>query len=153
VAGVIILGAGLAGLGCARELEDARIYEAKPYGGGHAYSHDLAGVAFDEGAHISHSTDPEFVELMRQSAGEVVTVPQSVVRNVWKGNWITYPVQNNLRELPEDLRVAALTDLVQAQVQPDETPTVDYREWCRRQYGQTGGFRRKSWPATGWVVA
>jgi protoporphyrinogen oxidase len=136
MAGVIILGAGLAGLGCARELPGARIYEANAYVGGHVFSHALAGVPFDEGAHISHAKDPTFVEMINRAAGEVVTVPRSIVRNVWQGHWISYPVQNNLRELPEDLRIAALTDLVQAQLEPAGTP-ANYREWCRRQYGQT----------------
>ena len=45
---VIILGAGLAGLGCARTLEGARIYEAAKHPGGHAFSHAVDGVFFDD---------------------------------------------------------------------------------------------------------
>ena len=129
----MVLGAGLAGLGCARALPGCRVFEAKSHVGGHAYSHPLGGVAFDEGAHICHSKDDDFLRLISAAAGRVVTVP-SVVRNAWRGAWLSYPVQNHLHQLPLPLRVAALTDLVVAQTQRGPEP-ADYEAWCRRQYG------------------
>jgi protoporphyrinogen oxidase len=131
--GVVVLGAGLAGLGCARALPGCRVFEAKEHVGGHAYSHPLDGVAFDEGAHICHSKDEAFLRLIRAAAGRVVESP-SVVRNSWRGAWLSYPVQNHLHQLPLLLRVAALTDLVLAQTQAGADP-ADYLAWCRRQYG------------------
>ena len=43
---VIVLGAGLAGLGCARELPGCRVFEAAAEVGGHAASHPLGGAWF-----------------------------------------------------------------------------------------------------------
>ena len=58
---VIILGAGLSGLGCARILTGSRIFEAEEHPGGHAYSHAIDSVSFDEGAHISHTKNAAFL--------------------------------------------------------------------------------------------
>lgn len=136
--GVIVLGAGLSGLGCALELPGARIFEAKSHAGGHAYSHDLAGVGFDEGAHICHSQDPEFLKLLEQSPTPQVKISPSIVRNAWQGSWLTYPVQNHLRDLPVDLRIKSLNDIVQAFAGREGAPPPNnYRQWCLQQYGAT----------------
>jgi protoporphyrinogen oxidase len=133
--GVVILGAGLAGLGCALRLPGGRVFEARAHPGGHAYSHELGGVHFDEGAHICHSKDDDFLRLVCAAAGDVLEVAPSVVRNVWQGRWLTYPVQNHLHELPQEARVQALTDLVCAHAGGAGQEPADYRAWCRAQYG------------------
>jgi len=132
--GLIILGAGLSGLGCARSFPGSRIFEAAAHPGGQAWSHEMGGVHFDRGAHICHTRDDAFRELIEQAAGQVVTVSPSIVRNRWEGRWLTYPVQNNLRELPLELRIRALSDLVEARAQAHLKP-ANYREWCLQQYG------------------
>jgi protoporphyrinogen oxidase len=133
--GVMILGAGLAGLGCARELPGSRVFEAGKHPGGHAYSHELRGVHFDQGAHISHAKDAEFVRMICAAAREVVEIPSSVVKNLWEGDWYSYPIQNHLHELPKELRIQALTDLVLAQTK-NAGQATDYLSWCRSQYGE-----------------
>lgn len=132
--GVIVLGAGLAGLGCARDLPGCRVFEAAPHPGGHAYSHHMGGVHFDQGAHISHSKDEEFVRLTAAAAGEVVTISPSVVKNHSRYGWHGYPVQNHLADLPLADRARALTEIVEAQARSAADP-ADYREWCLAQYG------------------
>jgi len=149
---VAILGAGLAGLGSALELPGARIYEAQDHPGGHVYSHVQNGVAFDEGAHISHTKNQGFLRLIYGAAGDVCQIEPSTVRNFWHESWTGYPIQNHLRDLPEELRIRALTDLVLANAQaPDSDEPTSYREWCLRQYGGTltdefyEVFTRKYW--------
>lgn len=131
----VILGAGLAGLGCARELPGAVIFEAKDHSGGHVSSHEQHGVYFDEGAHICHAKDPEWRAALCRNAGRVVDVAQSRVANFWHGRWITYPVQNHLRDLPPEERIQALSDLVSAQVQFQGQKPAHYGDWIRFQYG------------------
>src|SRR5262245_49331356 len=133
--GVVILGAGLAGLGCARGLPGCRVFEAANHAGGHAYSHCQGGVHFDQGAHISHSKDAAFVQMIHRIAGKVVSVHPSIVRNVWQGRWLTYPVQNHLHELPVELRAQALSDLIAEHTRPALSEPDNYRAWCLRQYG------------------
>jgi protoporphyrinogen oxidase len=133
--GLVVLGAGLAGLGCARLHPGCRVFEAAAHAGGHAYSHLQGGVYFDQGAHISHTKDADFSRLIHGCAGDVVPVSPSVVRNVWQGRWISYPVQNHLHDLPLELRGQALTDLIAAHVAGAGGEPENYREWCLRQYG------------------
>ncbi|MDX2344375.1 MAG: FAD-dependent oxidoreductase [Acidimicrobiia bacterium] len=130
-----VLGAGLAGLGFAIELPGVRIFEAKQHPGGHAYSHQAGGVFFDEGAHISHTKDSTFRDLIHQTAGAVHTGLARSVRNRWHGVWTGYPVQNHLRDLPEEARISALIDLVVAHTDATEVKAPTYRDWCTQQYG------------------
>ncbi len=131
----IILGAGLSGLGAARHLPGSVVYEAKDHPGGHVYSHLQGGIHYDEGAHICHAKDDAWKRELFANAGEVVHMTQSQVSNWWHGRWVTYPVQNHLRDLPTDLRIRALTEIVAAQMKTPERPPAHYEEWCRNQYG------------------
>jgi protoporphyrinogen oxidase len=142
---VVILGAGLSGLGAARSLCGSVIYEAKDYCGGHVYSHRQSGIFFDEGAHICHAKDEDWKRQLFANAGEVITVPQSKVSNWWHGRWITYPVQNHLRDLPAALRDQALEEILAAQANQPATPPANYDAWCRAQYGDylTDNFYRE----------
>ncbi|NCC60178.1 MAG: hypothetical protein EOM12_04400 [Verrucomicrobiae bacterium] len=133
--GIVILGAGLAGLGCARALPGSRVYEAKAHPGGLAYSHIIDGVAFDEGAHICHSKDKAWLQRICGQAGAVHHIPQSCVKNYWHTHWLTYPVQNHLHELPEQDRIRALRDIVRARIEHSHDQASQYDEWCQFQYG------------------
>lgn len=161
---VVILGAGLSGLGCALQLPGASLFEAEDHPGGHAYSHPLGGISFDEGAHICHSKDPRWLDLVLKSAGDVVEVARSSVTNYWRGHWVTYPVQNHLVDLPVEARTRALADFVQAQAEHRGRSPANYREWCLFQYGQYladnfyAEYTRKYWRvpmeelATDWLA-
>ena len=133
---VIILGAGLSGWGCVHVLTGARVYEKKDHPGGHAWSHVLNGVSFDEGAHIAHSKDPEWRARLLALGDSVHRIGQSRVTNFWHGHWITYPVQNHLCELPVEERTAALVDFMHAQMEHQGQTPANYREWCLFQYGR-----------------
>ncbi len=131
----IILGAGLTGLGAAHHLPGAVIYEAKEHPGGHVYSHEQGGLHFDEGAHICHAKDEAWRNRLFANANDVVHMTQSLVSNWWHGFWLTYPVQNHLRDLPPELRIQALTQIITAQAAPRDKAPANYDEWCRFQYG------------------
>jgi protoporphyrinogen oxidase len=134
--GVVLLGAGLSGLGCARQLPGARIYEAQAYAGGHARSHAAGGFHFDEGAHICHSRDQNYLDMVFESAGEVKHVATSNVVNRREGKWITYPVQNHLHELEPQERAEALIGFVNAQIERAGIEPRHYLDWCLNQYGE-----------------
>lgn len=133
---IIVLGAGLAGLGFARVHKNVKIFEAENHPGGHAYSRCKHGAYFDEGIHVSHSKDDDFVSLINRKAGQVGEVQRSKVVNYWHGEWISYPVQNHLYELPLDVRRHAVKDFVNAQIQRRPNPDKNYLEWCLSQYGE-----------------
>lgn len=131
----VILGAGLTGLGCAKNLPGSIVYEANDHPGGHVYSHEQNGIWFDEGAHICHAKDEGWLKLLYQQAGDVVRIEQSKVSNYWHGHWLTYPVQNHLRDLPPEYRIPALDNLIQAQMDNQGKTPANYEQWCRYQYG------------------
>lgn len=133
---VVILGAGLSGLGCALQVPGARVFEAADHPGGLAYSHRFDGIAFDEGGHICHSRDGEWVELITRQAGDVKLLKPSRVGCYWHGHWFTYPVQNHLPELPSEVREPALRDFRRAQKRTSVAEPRNYREWCISQYGE-----------------
>lgn len=131
---IIVLGAGLAGLGFARHWPGCRVFEAEAMPGGHARSHEFAGAWFDRGAHICHSRDKAWLELV--TAGVPLhEMTKSTVLNHKAGQWFAYPVQNHLADLPPEQRDAALADFLAAQEQYRGREPRNYKEWCRFQYG------------------
>lgn len=133
---VVILGGGLAGAGCAQQLPGAQIFESKPYLGGHAYSHTWKGYHFDEGAHICHSRDEAFLSSIEVPKRGDIHQVVSKTGNWDRGRWFSYPIQNNLYQLPADERIPALSDFVRAQIEK-KNPPENYEQWCRAQYGDT----------------
>ena len=130
----LVLGAGLAGLGFARNFPGARVFEADAEPGGHARSHEFAGAWFDRGAHICHSQDPVWLELVCAGA-PLHEMTKSVVLNHKAGKWFAYPVQNHLADLPPEERDAALASFLDAQNKYRGQTPKNYEEWCRFQYG------------------
>ncbi len=132
--GVIVLGAGLAGLGFARHWPGCRVFEADGEFGGHARSHEFGGAWFDRGAHICHSQDEAWLKLVG-AATPLHEMAKSTVLNHKAGRWFAYPVQNHLFDLPKVEREAALRDFLAAQEKYRGREPKNYEEWCRFQYG------------------
>lgn len=131
---VMVLGGGLAGLGFAMHCPGSRVFEAESEPGGHARSHEFAGAWFDQGAHICHSQDPTWLDLVCPQT-PMHEMHSSTVLNHKAGHWFAYPVQNHLADLsPADCE-AALQDFLAAQEQYKGQTPKNYEEWCRFQYG------------------
>ena len=131
---VIVLGGGLAGLGFARNYPGCRVFEAEAESGGHAQSHEFAGAWFDRGAHICHSQDKAWLELVCAHT-PMHELTKSTVLNHKAGRWFAYPVQNHLADLAPAERDAALKDFLAAQEKYRGQAPRNYEEWCRFQYG------------------
>ena len=96
----------------------------------------LGGVDFDQGAHISHSRDLEFHASVGIGTRDDVIEQIGRTANYDRGKWFDYPVQNHLHQLPEDIRIAAPTDFVRAQMTAVDRGAADYAHWCASQYGE-----------------
>lgn len=131
---VAVLGAGLAGLGFARHWPGCRVFEAESEPGGHARSHEFGGAWFDRGAHICHSQDEAWLQLVT-AAAPLHEMTKSTVLNHKADRWFAYPVQNHLFDLPEADRETALADFLAAQEKYRGREPKNYEEWCRFQYG------------------
>ena len=137
---VVILGAGMAGLGAAHRLRESGvaplIYERNAYPGGHAATFRHGDFLFDDGPHISFTKDQRIQELFAESVDGRYEVIQTRVNNHWRGFWIKHPAQCNLHGLPEELVVAAIRDFVEAEA-PADGEIRSYADWLLAAFGRT----------------
>jgi protoporphyrinogen oxidase len=139
--GHVILGAGMAGFGAANAYHDEgirpRLFEARANPGGLTSSHvHPDGFVFDEGVHISFTTNARVKELLSKSVGDKVNVGQVYCNNYWHGHWVKHPAQVNLHGLPTALVVDCIKDFVAAR--EVENPVIrNYEDWVLASFGRT----------------
>ena len=139
--GIVILGSGMAGFGAAHRLHEegarGRMYEARESAGGHTSTHfNEDGFTFDEGPHISFTSDGRLQELFSENIGGVYEVMKAYVNNYWRGHWVKHPAQINLNGLPTDLIVQCIKDFVNASTH-DTREVSNYEDWLITTYGET----------------
>ena len=130
----LILGGGLSGLGAAASLKnrDYLILEKNSHLLGHASSFNFQGYSFDFGTHICHSANENWLDKLNFK--NLNNIENSEVLNFDNGNWIGYPVQNNLRDLNTEEASIILSELEKNQArEPDLT---NYENWCLSVYGK-----------------
>lgn len=141
-AGIVILGAGMAGLGAAYHLRNqnchATIYEAKNHPGGHTASWAADdGFVFDEGPHISFTKNERIQELFAANVDGNYETLDSYVDNYYHGRWIKHPAQANLYNLSDELKVKCLLDFIEADKKQVVRDPANYLEWLVSVFGET----------------
>jgi protoporphyrinogen oxidase len=130
---ILILGAGIAGLGAAlraRELgPDAVIVEERASAGGLLDNFTVDGFRFDHAVHLSFANEPKVREIFDRTP--YLTHPANSMC-FEDGRWLKHPVQNNLYPLPAEQRVALLKSFL---ARPEGGDVNDYEAWLRHQYG------------------
>jgi protoporphyrinogen oxidase len=138
---IVIIGAGPTGLGAAYRLQelgyrDWIVYERDSHVGGLASSvTDSAGFTYDIGGHVMFSHYPYFDALVDRLLGDDYS---ELIRESWirmAGTWIPYPLQNNIRYLPQDMLLACLNGLIDCQGY-DPAATFNFGEWVDRVFGK-----------------
>jgi predicted NAD/FAD-dependent oxidoreductase len=112
-ASVAVVGAGLAGIACARRLAEAgvhaRVFEAQRAPGGRLATRRFAVASFDHGAQFVTATDPEFRGLLERAAAAGAAgrwQPAWPERDRRGELWVGAPAMNSLpRHLAEGLDV------------------------------------------------
>lgn len=150
--GIVVIGAGLAGVAAANALSasgiGATIYEARPFWGGHTHSDVVDGFTFDEGPHISFTKDPRVIEVFERGAGEVREF-RARLSNYYRGSWVPHPAQVHLHGLDPDLVARSIVDLANAREHPRDVR--NYEDWCYNTFGRTFAdhfplvYTRKYW--------
>lgn len=125
----IIIGAGLSGLGAKSVLPKAKVYEGSKSPGGHAQSHLKDGFFWDEGAHICHSKNEDYLCILDKKNS--ILTEKSMVNNIYYGDRIGYPVQNNIKDLTTDRKTKAIKDLINR----PSFEAKNYEDWLRVNYG------------------
>lgn len=137
-----ILGAGLSGLSASYHLghNNCKIYEAKPYAGGHAYSHKINGCTWDEGPHISFTQSEYIKDLFEKSvSGSKFFEFETSLTNYYHGNWIPHPAQVNLYAIPNPLRSECIQSFLQSRTgnnSNDSTRIKNYADWLASAFGE-----------------
>jgi protoporphyrinogen oxidase len=152
MARTLIVGGGLAGLSCARELGDsALLIEAEDRLGGLCRTDLIEGFSFDWTGHWLHARDPSIKELIQNSwlAGNLLEVQRRAVI-FSEGVWTGFPYQFNLHGLPAATIEECLLGFVDATVGPGgrelrERPLQNAAEFILRHLG-TGLARRFMFP-------
>jgi len=149
---VVVIGAGLAGLAASDALASAgrevEVFEANPYWGGRTHSVNEGGFVFDEGPHVSFTTDKTVQDVFTRGAREVEEFGARIT-NAFRGHWITHPAQCHLYGLDPGLVTDCIADFVSAQQNPPEIKT--YAGWCYAMFGRTFAenfafaYTRKYW--------
>lgn len=134
---VIILGAGIAGLGaayaCKRKGMEPIVLEKDDTFGGLCGCFTVDGFTFDRFVHLSFAQEEEVLRIFNSSAGEIIThIPNPY--NIYNGKWIKHPAQNNLFPLEEAEKKKIIDDFL-ARPQVDMSQIKNYEQWLRMQFG------------------
>ena len=143
-----MVGGGLSGLACARELSrDFTLLEAEDRLGGLCRTDLVSGFSFDWTGHWLHARDPEMKELIagRWLAGNLLEVQRRAVIYS-EGVWTQFPYQFNLHGLPARTVAECLTGFVDATLGPKgaarrERPLQNAADFILRHLGE--GFARR----------
>ncbi len=158
---VVILGAGIAGLGAAlraRELgRQAVLFEARSSAGGLLDNFTIQGYRFDRAVHLSFATEAKVRDIFDRTPYLTHAADSLCFED---GRWLKHPVQNNLFPLPAQDKVAMIESFLR---RPDADDPDNYEHWLRSQYGDAIAERfplkytRKYWAceaaalSTSWI--
>lgn len=157
----VILGAGIAGLSCARELTDhgieCTIYEKEDHVGGLCHSFQVNGFSFDSAVHLSFTNSDEVRSVFDQTP---YLSHKPIAYNFYDGMWVKHPIMNNLYEFPVEERVRLISSLAE---RDSSIPINNYEDYLHASYGVPSSekffdvYTRKYWTAepeelsTSWV--
>lgn len=139
-----ILGGGLTGITLARLLhekgEEVTVLEQEPVFGGLCRSVIDSGFTFDTGgSHIIFSRDTEVLTFMNDVLGEN---SQRNIRNTkifYKGQYIKYPFENGLNQLPKDDLYFCISEFIKTLIAVEKgelAPPGNFHEWIIHTFGK-----------------
>lgn len=137
MSGIIILGAGIAGLGAAYSFKkkglNPIVLEKDCDFGGLCGNFTIEGYTFDRFVHLSFAREKEVLDIFNDSSGEIIThIPNPY--NIYNRKWIKHPAQNNLYPLSEVEKQSIIHDFLD-RPRVDISKVQNYEDWLRIQYG------------------
>jgi protoporphyrinogen oxidase len=151
----LIIGAGPTGLGASNRLQELGIHnflilESNSYVGGLSASFkDGAGFTWDAGGHILFSKYPYFNKLMDSLMGEELLEHKRRALIRVAGDWVDYPLQDNIAQLSDDLAQECLQGIIRAR--SDNRIAHNFKEWVQKTFGDgisrifMNPYNRKVW--------
>jgi protoporphyrinogen oxidase len=150
---IAIIGAGLSGLSTSYHLghpEDAIVFEAQPYYGGHVHSEYRDGFTWDDGPHISFTSNEYIKQLFAESVNDAYEDLDIKAVNYFRGSWIDHPAQTSLWQVPEPLRSRCVESFLETAGR-EHLPPRNYEEWLHQAMGPVfadtfpAAYTRKYW--------
>ncbi len=148
---IAIIGAGISGLATSYHLghRDCAIFETTDHYAGHVHSEVRDGFTWDDGPHISFTTNEYvrslFAELVDGAYEECPIRPS----NYYQGHWIEHPAQTHLYQVPEPLRSECLASFLNTRT--DDREPRNYQDWLDQSMGPVfaqnfpAAYTRKYW--------
>jgi protoporphyrinogen oxidase len=137
---IVILGAGITGLGAAYELrrqgQASTIFEARETPGGLLDNFVINGFRFDRSVHLSFATEPEVREVFDRTPF-ITHAPEALCWDA--GQWLRHPTQNNMNALSSAEKIELIAGLAEA----PQGEVNNYEDWLIQQYGRPIAER---WP-------
>jgi protoporphyrinogen oxidase len=139
-----ILGGGLSGLALARLLQekggDVVVLEAELSCGGLCRSKNQQGFTFDTGgSHIIFSRDAEVLAFMRRMIAGNEQRNDRNTKIFYKDQYVKYPFENGLADLPQDDRFFCINEFVRTHVAVEKGELAapkNFREWIYSTFGK-----------------
>ena len=140
---VAILGGGITGVTVARLLDDRgidwQLFEASDRLGGLCRSETVDGFVADRaGGHIIFSKNKEVLDFVLSAVEDLGTHESKRKSAIfYRGNFVQYPFENGLGDLPKEDNFQCLAGYVEADFarrQGAESPG-NFKDWCNWRFG------------------
>lgn len=136
---IVIIGAGMAGLGAALNLKknstNFLLFEKEKRPGGLCRTEYVNGYYFDYTGHLLHFRNELFKSMVFSHIGDNICERK---RNAWiysKGVYTKYPFQANLHGLPEDVVVECIYEYGKRHFREYPGSIVNFRDWIDAHFG------------------
>jgi len=138
---IVIIGAGMAGIGAAYRFYCNNIrtvvFEKKNYPGGNSASYTTKdGFIFNYFPYSLYTKMERVRKLLHHSLNEKLEVVQSHINCYWKGYWVKHPVQANLCGLPKSLIARIIKEYFEATPE-NGNQAINFKEWLYFTFGKT----------------
>ena len=135
--GLVILGAGLAGLSAAYYAgPGARIFEAAGQAGGACVTDREEGYSFDRAGHLLHLRTPEVKGLIRKLLPGKFQVRARDARVHLRDTQVRYPFQANTFGLEPEVKGDCIRRYLEAAVLEKKSPR-NFQEWTQATFGKS----------------
>ncbi|MEA2074120.1 MAG: FAD-dependent oxidoreductase [Euryarchaeota archaeon] len=132
-----IIGAGLTGLTLGSLIADCEIVEKNSKCGGLCRSLEEDGFTFDwGGSHIIFSKDKRVLNVMLEKLGDNIVKRRRNTKILYKGNYVKYPFENGLSDLPLQDNFECLTGFIEALINNNKRQPRNFKEWLYSTFGK-----------------
>ncbi len=135
----LVVGAGVTGLSFCNfiDSEDYLVLEREDEIGGWCKTVKQDGFVWDFSGHFFHFNHPEIEQYLRDRMppDEVVTVEKNA-QIIYDGNWVDFPFQKNIHQLPKDEFTDCLYDLYFREDASDKFDSESFKGMLYEKFGK-----------------